>query len=75
MSGLETTYYIIAIVVMSLMLMLLVAIVVAIVVIRNKIVSLEKMIQEKLSFFTNAAHRATDIVDAAKDVAQAFRHK
>lgn len=75
MSGLETTYYIIAIIVMSLALLLLIALVVAVVVIRNKIVAIEKTVQEKLSFVTNTANRAAEIVDAAKDVARAVKGK
>ena len=75
MSGLETAYYIIAIVVMSISLILLISLVVAVVVIRNKIFLLEKTIQEKLGFVTNSYHRATEIVDAAKDVARAVTGK
>lgn len=73
MSGLEQTYYIMAIVVMSFMLILLIALVTTVVVIRNKIVSLENMVKEKIHMVSDTAAKAVEIVGAVGEVARAVK--
>ena len=68
MTGLEQSYYIIGIVFMSLMIILITVIVVAIVVIRNKVVSLERNVSEKLHTISKLPEIVVDIVDAFKDI-------
>ncbi|PID30311.1 hypothetical protein CSA80_02700 [Candidatus Saccharibacteria bacterium] len=75
MSGLEQTYYIIAIICMSLGLLLLGAIVAAIIIIRNKVIDLERMIKEKFHTAVNAADKAVEIAGAVRSVADAVGHK
>lgn len=73
MSGLETTYYIVAIVFMSVMLVLVAALVTAIIVIRNKIVSLEKAVQDKLHFVTNNVGKVVEFANTVREVARAIK--
>lgn len=68
MSGLETTFYILGIVFMAMSLVLTIAIITAILVIRNKVVSLEKMVESKLSAATAIPSKVAEIVGAVRDV-------
>lgn len=73
MTGLETTFYITAIIFMSVMLILITALVTVIVVIRNKIVALEKSVQDKLHSVTMNVNKAVEVVEAVRDVARAVK--
>lgn len=53
--SLEEAFYILGIIVMSLSLIILIVATAAILVIRNKIVHIHQVIEDKLSFATNAA--------------------
>lgn len=70
MSGLETTFYIVAIIFMSIMLVLIAALVTSIVVIRNKIVSLEKAVQDKIHIVTNNVGKVVEIANAVREFAK-----
>ena len=73
MTGLETTYYIYAIIFMSIMLLLLITIVVAILVIRNKVIKLEKTIEEKLDSAVRPLSKVVEIANAVQSVARAVK--
>ncbi len=68
MSGLEQSYFIIGIVFMSVMLILVTVIVVAMITIRNKLVSLERNVADKLHTIAKIPETIVDIVDAFKDL-------
>ena len=61
---LENTFYILAIIVMVISLILLIALVIAVFVIRNKVITIEKQIQDKIDEITNFAGRGGEIVAA-----------
>ncbi len=75
MSGLETTYYVIAIVFMVVMLGLVTALVAAIIVIRNKFIALEKSVQDKFHNVTNNVNKVVEVAQAVRDVARAVKGK
>ena len=68
MSGLEQSYFIIGIVFMSIVLMLITVMVVAMITIRNKLVSLERNVADKLHTIAKIPETIVDIVDAFKDL-------
>lgn len=63
---LENTFYVLGIIVMSLSLIILLVMVAAVLVIRNKIVSIQKAIEDKLSFATAAADVAKKVINKKK---------
>ena len=73
MSGLEQSFYIIGIVFMAVMLILIASIVTALVVIRNKIVSLEKTVADKLLSAAKPINKVVEIANAVREVAKAAR--
>jgi len=74
MTGLQTAFYIIGIIYAGVSLLLILGLVIAIFAIRNKIVSLENMVKEKLSTATALASKATAVVGAAKKMAKRKGH-
>ena len=68
MSGLEQSYFIIGIVFMSIVLILITVMVVAMITIRNKLVSLERNVADKLHTIAKIPETIVDIVDAFKDL-------
>jgi hypothetical protein len=73
MTGLETTYYIVGIVFMVAALMVLLGIVTALFVIRNKVVTLEKTVQEKVHGVTQNVEKVVEIANAVREVARAVK--
>lgn len=73
MSGLETTYYIVGIVFMAVSLAVLIGIVTALFVIRNKVVALEKTVQEKVRNVTHNVDKVVEVANAVREVAKAVR--
>jgi len=67
MTGLEQSYYIIAIVFMSVMLLLIAYLVIATLVIRNKVVSLERTVEDKLHAVAKLPETILEIVSTFKD--------
>jgi len=67
MTGLEQSYYIIAIVFMSVMLLLIAYLVIATLVIRNKVVSLERTVEDKLHAVAKLPETILEIVNTFKD--------
>jgi cell division protein FtsL len=74
MTGLETTFYIMAIVFMAVMFLLMVAVVIAVFAIRAKIQQIERNITEKiadkLGMITNIFNAAEKFASIAKKVVQ-----
>ncbi len=68
MSGLEQSYYIVGIVFMSVALVLIAIIVATMLVVRNKVVSLERTVEEKLHAVAKIPEAIVDIVDAFRDI-------
>ncbi len=68
MSGLEQSYYIVGIVFMSVVLVLIAIIVAAMLVVRNKVVSLERTVEEKLHTVAKIPEAIVDIVEAFRDL-------
>lgn len=75
MSGLEQTFYIMGIVFMSLSLILLITIITAIIVIRNKVVSLEKLVESKINAAASIPSKVAEIVGSVKDVSDRIARK
>ena len=73
MTGLETSFYIVSIVFMSIMLILITTVVVALVVIRNKVVSLEKTVVEKLHTAIALPEKIIEIASAVKELTRAIK--
>lgn len=73
MSGLEQSFYIVGIVFMSISLILIFSLVTAVVVIRNKVVSLEKTVEEKLQTAARVPNRVVELANAVKEVAKAVK--
>lgn len=73
MTGLETTYYIVGIVFMVVSLVVLIGIVTALLVIRNKIVALEKTVQDKLHFVTNNIGKVVEFASTVREVARTIK--
>lgn len=65
MTGLETAFYIYSIVFMSIILIVLIALVVAVFVIRAKVISIERQIQEKIDQATDLAARGGELMARA----------
>lgn len=64
---LQDTFYIMAIVYMAIMFILMIIITVVIFVIKHKIHTIQRNIEDKLSAVTNAVHLGEAIVDKAKE--------
>lgn len=75
MSGLETTYYITAIVFMSVMMILIAALVTAIIVIRNKIIAMEKLAQDKFKKAASDVNKVVEVARAVGEVARAVKNR
>lgn len=69
MTGLETAFYIVGITFMSLMLILTLALVVAVLVIRAKVVSIHRHIDERLATFHDWTEKGEAVVETLKKVA------
>jgi uncharacterized membrane protein len=69
---LQDTFYWMGIIYMSIMFILMIVIVVVIFVIKHKIHSIQRNLEEKLSTVMNAVHVGETIVDKAKE---AFKRK
>lgn len=69
MTGLQEAFYIVGLIYMSVSLVAMVAILVIIGVIRHKVVSLEKIVKERLEPVTNLTSHFTDIVDVVRSLA------
>jgi len=67
MSGLEQSYYIVGIIFMSVMLILITVIVATMLVVRAKVVSLERTVEEKLHAVANIPETIMNIVSTLKD--------
>lgn len=67
MSGLEQSYYIIGIVFMSVMFILITVIVATMLVVRNKVVSLERTVEEKLHAVASIPETIMSVVSSFKD--------
>lgn len=65
---LQNAFYIIGIVFMSLMLIILLAIVAAVFVIRSKVVAMHKMIEDKLSLFSDSGAKGSAVIKTIKKV-------
>lgn len=72
MTGLQQAFYIVGIVYMGVSLLLILGMVIAVGVIRKKVVSLERTVQEKLELLTSLPARASEIVGNVKKLT---RHK
>lgn len=73
MSGLEQTFYIIAIVCMSLGLIMLAAVLTALFVIRAKVTKLEKMVQDKVHSAMGNVNKVVEIASAVREVAKSVK--
>lgn len=73
MTGLEQSFYIIGIVFMSVMLILVATLVTAVLVVRNKVVSLEKTVEEKLNHAAKPMNKVVEIANAVREVARAAK--
>jgi|JI10StandDraft_1071094.scaffolds.fasta_scaffold249626_2 cell division protein FtsL len=73
MSGLEQSFYIVGIIFMSVSLILIASLVTAVIVIRNKVVSLEKTVEEKLQSATRVPNKVVELANAVKEVAKAVK--
>lgn len=62
MTGLQEAFYIVGLVYMGISLLLILGVVVAVFVIRAKIVSLEKMVKEKIDVVTSMSSKAVELV-------------
>lgn len=69
MTGLQEAFYIVGLIYMSISLMAMIAILIVIGVIRHKVVSLEKIVKERLEPVTNLTSHVTDIIDAVRSLA------
>lgn len=65
MTGLETAFYIYSIVFMSIILIVLIALVAAVFMIRSKIISIERQIQEKIDQATGIAAKGGELMARA----------
>jgi len=70
MTGLQEAFYIVALVYMGLSLLLVLAIVIAMAVIRKKIVSLEKMIKDKLDIVSSLPATIEAVISGVKGIAK-----
>ena len=73
MSGLEQAFYIIGIIFMSVSLVLIATLVTTGFVIRNKVVSLEKTVEEKLQTAARVPNKVVELANAVKEVAKAVK--
>jgi len=73
MSGLEQSFYIIGIIFMSVSLVLIATLVTTGFVIRNKVVSLEKTVEEKLQTAARVPNKVVELANAVKEVAKAVK--
>jgi hypothetical protein len=68
MTGLQEAFYIVGLVYMGLSLLLLLGVVIVIAIIRAKIVSLEKMIKDKIDFASSLPARAGDMIETVRNL-------
>jgi hypothetical protein len=68
-TGLQEAFYIVGLIYMSISLVAMIAILIVIGVIRHKVVSLEKIVKERLEPVTNLGSHVTDIIDAVRSLA------
>lgn len=67
MTGLQEAFYIVALVYMGVSLLIIVAVLVALGVIRQKIVNLERMVQEKIDAVTSIGSKAGEFVESVRN--------
>lgn len=67
MTGLQEAFYIIAIIYMSVMFLLILVALAALLVIRHKIISLERMVKDKIETVVSVGARAGEIVETVKN--------
>lgn len=65
MTGLQEAYYIIAIVFMGVIFVILIALVIAVFVIRNKVVKIQRAIEDKVNTVTTIAEKGGEIAALA----------
>ena len=65
MSGLQESFYIISIVFMGIMFILIVALVVAVFVIRNKVVHIQRTIEDRINLVTHFAEKSGELAGLA----------
>lgn len=65
MTGLEEAFYIISIIYMAVMFILIIALVVAVFKIRNKIVEMERQIEDRINQVTGIAEKGGELAAAA----------
>lgn len=67
MTGLQEAFYIIAIIYMGVMFLLILVALAALLVIRHKIISLERMVKDKIETVVSVGARAGEIVETVKN--------
>jgi hypothetical protein len=68
MTGLQETFYIVALIYMGISLLLIIALVVTIAVIRSKVVSMERNIKEKLELITSLPSTVESIINGIRGI-------
>lgn len=69
---LQDTFYIIGIIYMVISLILIFAVVAALLVVRAKVVSLERMVKEKIDAITSLPSHVSEVIETVKNIT---RHK
>lgn len=72
MTGLQEAFYIVGLVYMGISLLIIFSILVVIAKIRQRVISLEKMVQEKLSLVTSVGATAGEVINTVRKFG---RHK
>jgi hypothetical protein len=70
MTGLQEAFYIIAIVYMGVSFLIILVVLAALLVIRHKIVSLERMVRDKIDAVTSMGARAGEVISTVKKFAK-----
>ena len=73
MSGLQTAFYIIGIIFMVVSLVTFIGIITALLVIRSKIVSLERMVQQKIHTVTGNTGKVVEVANAIRNAARSVK--
>lgn len=68
MTGLQEAFYIIGIIYMSISLLIILGILVGLGIIRKKIVSLERMIKDRLELVTAVGQTASEVINTVKKI-------
>lgn len=68
MTGLEEAFYIVGIVYMGVSLLIIIGILVGLGIIRQKVVSLENMVKDKLELVTTMGSAASEVVSTVKKI-------